>query len=442
MNQHKLEIWPGYVTSIRQHEDQILLCCEVSCKVLRTDTVYDQIQEILKRGGAGANFHKQVEKVLLGAIVITRYNNKTYKIDEIAWDKSPMEEFDGRDGTKTSLQKYYAERYNKSIKDPKQPLIISIPKMSEQRAGNTGPIYLVPELCNMTGLSDEQRANFKLMSDMGQFTRQDPVKRTQVLKKFSERLGSTAQVKEDMQAWNLQLSKELLQLRGRILDQEVIFGGGASKATYKVDNADWGNCLRNWKQISVVNLSKWVVIMNSKDEEVTKDFVQQIKKVAPTLGMTVSAPRFFVLNDSRVASYVQELEKAIKMGSSLVMTVIPNNKGDHYAAIKKICYIQSPVPSQVMTSPVLNKPKGLMSVATKVALQMNCKLGGEPWAVKIPIMKDTMVIGYDTYHDTLHKGKSVGAVVASLNSDLTKYLPVALIHSTQQQELNDLMCPA
>ena len=27
----------------------------------------------------------------------------------------------------------------------------------------TGPIYLVPELCFMTGLSDEQRANFQLM---------------------------------------------------------------------------------------------------------------------------------------------------------------------------------------------------------------------------------------------------------------------------------------
>ena len=31
-----------------------------------------------------------------------------------------------------------------------------------------------------------------------------------------------------------------------------------------------------------------------------------------------------------------------------------------------------------MTATVLGKPKGLMSVATKVALQMNCKLGGEP----------------------------------------------------------------
>ena len=29
--------------------------------------------------------------------------------------------------------------------------------MSEQRAGQTGPLYLVPELCNTTGLSDEQR---------------------------------------------------------------------------------------------------------------------------------------------------------------------------------------------------------------------------------------------------------------------------------------------
>merc|ERR1712058_118511 len=87
---------------------------------------------------------------------------------------------------------------------------------------------------------------------------------------------------------------------------------------------------------------------------------------------------------------------------------------------KKKCVIESPVPSQCVTSTVLNKPKGLMSVATKVAIQMNCKLGGEPWAVKIP-MKDTMIIGYDTYHDTLHKGKSVGAVVAS-ESNLHKIL--------------------
>ena len=130
MPQHKLEIWPGYVTSIRQHEDQILLCCEVTCKVLRTDTVYEQIQEIAKRtGGAGRDFHRNVEKVLLGAIIITRYNNKTYRIDELAWDKNPTEKFSMKDGSQQSLQQYYEKKYNKAIRDPKQPLIISLPKV-------------------------------------------------------------------------------------------------------------------------------------------------------------------------------------------------------------------------------------------------------------------------------------------------------------------------
>ena len=116
-------------------------------------------------------------------------------------------------------------------------------------------------------------------------------------------------------------------------------------------------------------------------------------------------------------------------------------QGDHYAAIKKKCYLEKPIPSQCVTSTVLNKPKGLMSVATKVAVQMIAKLGGEPWSVKIPL-KDTMVIGYDTYHDTLSKGRSVGALVASMNNTHTKYLSIANLHTNPQQELNDNLCPA
>jgi len=38
-----------------------------------------------------------------------------------------------------------------------------MPKERDIRAGQEHPALLVPELCNMTGLSDEQRENFKLM---------------------------------------------------------------------------------------------------------------------------------------------------------------------------------------------------------------------------------------------------------------------------------------
>ena len=33
-----------------------------------------------------------VEKSLLGAAVVTRYNNKSYRIDDIDWDASPKVE--------------------------------------------------------------------------------------------------------------------------------------------------------------------------------------------------------------------------------------------------------------------------------------------------------------------------------------------------------------
>jgi len=45
MDCHKLQLWPGYVTSIRQHENEILLRVELTHKVMWQDTVYDLLLE-------------------------------------------------------------------------------------------------------------------------------------------------------------------------------------------------------------------------------------------------------------------------------------------------------------------------------------------------------------------------------------------------------------
>lgn len=42
----RLELWPGIVTAIRNHESGILLCIEVTHKVLRMETVYDMIENL------------------------------------------------------------------------------------------------------------------------------------------------------------------------------------------------------------------------------------------------------------------------------------------------------------------------------------------------------------------------------------------------------------
>ena len=52
-----------------------------------------------------------------------------------------------------------------------------------------------------------------------------------------------------------------------------------------------------------------------------------------------------------------------------------------------------------------------------------------------------MVIGYDTYPDMAETGKTVGAIVASMNQSLTKYMSLANMHTTHAQELQDNLLP-
>lgn len=121
----KLELWPGYVTSIRQHEQDILVCCEISHKVMRFETVYSLLQDFINERDFKTNFAKEI----IGTVVLTRYNNRTYRVDEVMFEMNPMSTFESN-GKTTSFVEYYANRYNLTIRDRNQPLLISNPKVN------------------------------------------------------------------------------------------------------------------------------------------------------------------------------------------------------------------------------------------------------------------------------------------------------------------------
>jgi hypothetical protein len=58
----KMELWPGYVTSIRQHEKELLLCVDLTHKVMRQDTVHDFLQECRHSQPTG---HQVISKSLV-----------------------------------------------------------------------------------------------------------------------------------------------------------------------------------------------------------------------------------------------------------------------------------------------------------------------------------------------------------------------------------------
>jgi aubergine-like protein len=90
----------------------------------------------------------------------------------------------------------------------------------------------------------------------------------------------------------------------------------------------------------------------------------------------------------------------------------------------------------------LSKPKTILSVCNKIALQINCKLGGELWRLDIPLSK-TMLVGIDVCHDTSGaRGgggrQSVAGFCASMNGNFTKYYSRVSFQRTGQELVDGL----
>lgn len=62
-------------------------------------------QSIVQRNPQG--FRDEVIRTLVGVVVLTRYNNKTYRIDDIVWDKTPTHSFSTSSGESISFLEYY-----------------------------------------------------------------------------------------------------------------------------------------------------------------------------------------------------------------------------------------------------------------------------------------------------------------------------------------------
>ena len=60
-------------------------------KIMRSDSVLENMGLIMKRDKT--NFKSAIGRALIGMHVITKYNNKTYAIDDVNWDQNPEKTF-------------------------------------------------------------------------------------------------------------------------------------------------------------------------------------------------------------------------------------------------------------------------------------------------------------------------------------------------------------
>ncbi|XP_077317934.1 piwi-like protein 1 isoform X1 [Lithobates pipiens] len=435
IREHHLTIWPGFTTSILQYETSIMLCIDISHKILRSETILDVMYNLHSRVGA-QNFHDACRKELIGQIVLTKYNNKTYRIDDIDWEFTPESTFKKSDGNEIRFIDYYRTQYNKQITDSNQPGVIHNPKKIKGPPGTQPtPIILIPEFCFLTGLTDKMRSDFNVMKDLATHTRLAPEKRKNQVSRFLNYIHKDENVQKELCAWGLNFDTKVLSFAGRVAPPEKILMSNRA-VDYNPHDADWSRELRGPSLIHVKHLDNWLLVYTRRNYDAANMLTQNLFKVSQQMGIRMSKAIMVEVDDSTDA-YVRALQQKVQTNTQMVVCLLSSNRKDRYDAVKKFLCIDRPVPSQCVLARTLSKPKTVFSVATKIALQMNCKMGGELWSLEIPL-KDLMIVGIDCYHDTLAGKRSVAGFVASLNQGMTRWFSRCVLQD-QKQEIVDLL---
>lgn len=64
-------------------------------------------------------------------ISLIRYNNKTYRIDDVDFENTPESTFTNSRGQEISYLQYYGQHYDIEIRDRRQCLLINMPRKKD-----------------------------------------------------------------------------------------------------------------------------------------------------------------------------------------------------------------------------------------------------------------------------------------------------------------------
>jgi len=175
----------GFVTSIRHHEQKMLLCVESTYNVVRNETALETLNKSKDTDVIRRRVYQK--KDFKDTIVMTVYNRKTYHVDDVAFDESPKTKIQCKNDTVT-LAEYYKSKYDTEIKDLDQPLLIVKPS-----PGDPYIIYLIPELCQPIGMTNRMTITSRgqptaLVKDVAKYLHQRPQEKAKVLNNFMKRM--------------------------------------------------------------------------------------------------------------------------------------------------------------------------------------------------------------------------------------------------------------
>mmetsp|Transcript_54243 Transcript_54243/g.129286 ORF Transcript_54243/g.129286 Transcript_54243/m.129286 type:complete len:850 (+) Transcript_54243:138-2687(+) len=410
MDKQQLQVYNGFYASVYTTNSYgSLLVFEITPRVLYKRNLFDSI-ESERDNMTDQQMMEEWVKRCHGAIVVTHYNNRVYRVKRVRFDKTPKSTFTHRDresGEKVMTFQEYHHVYYGDIKNESQPMLEAYAEKASEE------VFLVPEMCQITGFTDDLRKDRNLLQEAVKLSKVIPEERfaDDVPPKdlFFQGIRDGTQAPADMpdplKDWGLTLERNAHELDGMQLPQlQVKFG----TSVHAIEEGNFQRWMRNGLE-DPVTLEDWLLIYPDSDGPVIDIWLRSLKDIAQVaFTMKMPDPRRVVCAD-QVTDLVETLDKHITPKTRMILLLAQQKDFKRvYSISKKHTLCHTNCVTQVVRSETIRKRQSIASVLSRIVLQINAKCGGALWHIKLSdkeyttpffdVSHDTMCIGVDIYY--------------------------------------------
>ena len=424
INEHlSIKFYPGYRTSFVETEKGIFLNVVVTHKFIRNESFLDYLKRQFPGFERDKSIQEELNAQLKGCSFKVKYAKRNYQISEILFDRNPINQTFNIDEETLNLVKYYKIKYNVDIKNKDQPLIL-VRKIGPQ--GDPLNLYFIPELCLLVGIDDNDVLNNNFMKQISERTKMEPdvkVKRTNnfidLLRNETEDKETKWSSKKKAEHYGIQINP-LNDLFSAYYLPETQLKDGKNKLVNKNNNEI--SMVKN-----AINNIKWVLFYEDNYDDNEGYLLKDLNGASGRYHIKLAKPKMVKIQyGSDVNTWIREANKYFGKGNreyDFALFLLAENSYI-YPKLKMHSLCTNGYISQVVKVDTLYK-KGIMSICSKILLQINAKLGGSMHKLQIEKSlegKKLMVIGVDSskHKDKNNYGTGI-AMVATINDSLTNF---------------------
>ena len=414
-----INFYPGFTTSFVETDRGNFLNVTLKNKIIQSETVYDYL---VYYGYKDKEEQNNIKERLVGREFKVTYAKRHYFIDDILFDRNPDTQTFSFKGKNYKLIDYFKDEYKIVIHNPKQPIIVVRNKAKDGQVNNS---YFVPELCYLSGLEDEETKNGLFMKELATLTKLEPNERIKKTNEFIKLLEDPSKDSNHPEKLSAKEKSDLYGIKVEPLNE--LFTAYYMKDTKLVggSNTQVSSRDKTFKVLKKSDLTNWLCFYEENNYNDAENLYNTLSKASKAYGLKIPEPEWVEMkNKSSAKKWIDTADEYFsedKHDYSFALFLLGKNDSI-YAQLKKHSLCRNGYVSQVVKARSIQKKGGLMSVCSKILLQINAKLGGISYKAIIDKEindRKLMVIGVDSSHI---KGKRTGvAMVATINDSFTDF---------------------